>query len=88
MITKFKIFESNHKDLDPYDEEEWYDSKPDGPAFWEEGDIIICVEPDNRNRLKIGEEYKIFDITKPSGHSVWVNGINTYFNTKHFKLKK
>lgn len=90
MIKKYSTYiKENIEDLDPYGEEVWQEDLDD-PANWNDGDIIICTnkEGGGGRRLVIGKEYTIFDITKPTGHSVWVKGDNTYYSTRYFKLKR
>jgi hypothetical protein len=80
-----------HKNIDSYSEEIWdVETIDDPPSTWEDGDIIVCTnkEGGGGRRLEIGKEYTIFDISKPSGHAVWVKGDNTYYSTKFFKKKK
>ena len=39
MITKFKTFENDHSDIDPYNEEEWNETK-----IIEEGDDVELMD--------------------------------------------
>jgi hypothetical protein len=75
MIKLFEEF-NKKKEIDPSD-----------ASKWKVGDTIICTNKGRGKRLEIGKEYKIFDITKPSGQAVMIKGDYTYYSTKYF-IKK
>lgn len=91
FLTKFSDFiKENHKNIDPYSEENWSE-KPVDPSNWKNGDIITCTNKaiGGGKRLIIGKKYEIFDILKPNGNAVMVVGDNnTYYSTRYFELKK
>lgn len=58
MVLKFNIFNENHKDIDPYDEENWDDDE------FKVGDKVICINDEgtfngHENLLIKGKEYEI-----------------------------
>ena len=85
MIIKFKIFESNKQELDPYGEENWGDEI--GPENWKRGDIIVCIDDSWSNgKLKKGNEYEIYEMHED--YAVLVCGGHAWHDVKKFKLKE
>lgn len=63
MITKFKLFESDHSDIDPFDEENWNEED-----IIVEGDIVMCVNVDNmpkmQDKIILNRIYRVIHISK------------------------
>jgi hypothetical protein len=74
MITKYKIFESEHEDIDPYGEEDWEDTQ------FNEGDKFLCTRTVN-NVLgwPLFEEGKTYEILYKDDYGYTLNH-NLYAN--------
>jgi hypothetical protein len=88
MIKKFKIFEIDHSDIDPYGEENWEELDlmdrfikflKDNDAYY---DYIKNVNIQRRQKIENGEDLKAFLLGIPwSHHNMYIDYPITWSDT-------